>query len=297
MSKQFIATAVTATTLALTGCGGGGGGSSSTGGGGSLNGAGGIWTGTVSDGGFAGYKIFGIFADNGHSKFWIHAPLTQEGHAGVDFVLSSIVNPTGAHIGSAYTAYGNGVKLPNGTYTETGLLEADVDTTTGKIAGTFQSSDSGSNQDTATFSMKFDSTYSSGSDPATLTANGGAYSFTMRKSGLLGSTITGSLQLIDAGNGLSDNVVGSDNNGCNYTGSVTVIDPQYDAYDISLSVASICAAPTGGVNMCASPQVPDAAGCTYAGTLTGVGAFFPKTSTLKMIVDDGKSAGYEIVAQ
>lgn len=278
-------TAVAVVTVLLAGCGGGSSSSPAVSpppppsGGTTLNGNGGLWAGTVSAPGtsYDGDNIVGVYTKTGEGKFWIYAG--TQGGAGFMVSPGTMTAVTNNEFTGPYQGFGNGITLPNGTSLETGAVDVTVNSD-GTLTGSFTSDDAGTAKDEVSFTtLAYDqTTYSHGSSQSDLLANGGSYGFQFNLPGT--GTVSGTFVMGAGGDSKTITITGVDLHTCTYSGSATVINSKYDAYDVVLTRSC------GGSAL----------------ALSGIGVFYPAgviapSNTFGMLLDDGATVGVEIVAQ
>lgn len=176
-------------------------------------------------------SLFGIIDEHGVARFLhtINPPTSN---------TPSVISPTSISLS------GNSFSTP---YVE--FLEPQNDTTNGTATGTVTSRSgivvtlSGGTGNTSTYDLAFQS--SSYNVPASFATLAGTWSFSYGNPAVAGQMVfnaTGTLS-------------GTDAAGCNYSGSLAIPAPAFNAYDVSLTSSCI------------------------EGPLTGLAAFFPQTAT------------------
>jgi hypothetical protein len=194
---------ITILSVVLSACGGGGGGGSSdsspepT-----TKSISGIWIGSFTSNIFhSTYGLIGIVTESGVARFAATSSLTQ---------YSTVLKVSGNKFTSTATGY-----FPSGSYAGMGDI-AGTFTPKGIINGTYSST-----IDTGTFSLAYSSLYER---PSSLSAIAGTW--TNYSSGYY-ETIT-----IDS----SGNITRPPISGCTTSGSISIIDSNYNAYNITLNV-------------------------------------------------------------
>ena len=177
--------------------------------------AAGIWTGTItSDLDMLAVPISAIVAETGESVFFVDDQADQ---------LAGPIQVSGNFLDSTVNAYAaEGEIFPNGTSFGSVLLRGLVET-----AVSIDLSYDGVG-DTGQIILAYDSSYEDGSALTTVEAD-------WRFDDGAGDTLDIS---IDA----AGNITGSDSDGCTYTGTIALIDPAGNAYDVDVTLSGCAAA-------------------------------------------------------
>jgi len=197
--------------LLFLNCGGnGGGGSSSTTSPPATQSAAGIWNGTVySNQAHTSYSVVGIIAENNQARFI----------SSVGSQFSGIESTSGNTFTSQATAYAPlGSHFPDGSQIGTVNISGTVNSKV-SITGTFSGVG-----DTGTLSLTYDSLYQR---PSSFSLPSGTWTVSDSHLGYVTASINGSGQ-----------ISASTNTGCTLSGNITLIDSSYNAYGISLNIAS-----------------------------------------------------------
>ncbi len=205
-TKHFTAISLA---LLLAACGGGGSGSSTPVPVVHNASPGGIWTGTDSTSGLA---IEGLITESGEAHF-----LRADG---AQYVLGT-VTITGNSFQATfqgYTAYGS--TFPDGSTHGTGTMTGTIAARQTISASDTFTTDAGS-VTSGTVDLAFNSLYDSGSSLSTLSGN-----YSEEGTGTILSINNGSIVYQDA------------TTGCVLNGTVSIIDPTYDAYQLDFTLAS-----------------------------------------------------------
>ena len=202
--------AITVLTL-LAACGGGGGSGSSTTPPVQNASPGGIWQGTDS---VTGLQVTGIVDEGGEGHF-----IRSDGVQFVGTVETS-GNNFSAQI-EGYTQFGT--TFPDGSTSGSGSVTGTIDQRV-SITATTQFTTAGGTTTNGTLDLTFDSLYSAGSSLATIA---GSYNYTTSNGGVL-ITIS------------ADGAVSAQdpNTGCVVSGTVSIIDSSYNAYQVQLTYSS-----------------------------------------------------------
>ncbi len=199
----------------------------------------GIYQGLLVSNG-ASYQLVGLVDANGNARF-------VESTTGTPLALivpsAPLAPSTNGAFTLGFTALAlNDTVLDNGASSETGTITGTV-VTGDSIQGSF--TDSG--EQTGTVTLNFDS--ADYDRPAALTIIGPiAYGFSYVSGG---QTYTGSIVISNTGS-----FTGTDTQNCQYNGSVSVPNPARNLYAVTINDS-----------------------CSSGGTLSGLGTFFPATST------------------
>lgn len=242
---------------ALTACGGGGSGSSSSGGGGNTL-VGGIYNGSITDNGQT-YTLTGIIDETGNARFveaTSTAPIVLV-TPGTEITSTDESYKSGPNA-AAYALCCTGFVFSNGQSTEPVTIAATIDPRT-SINGTFTDGNG-----TGSFALTYDATHYQQASSLSLIAGTYAYSY-----GGATGTIT-----ITASGGVS----GTDSQGRVYSGTVTVPDATYNAYDVLITQTNVSPAP---------------------GSYSGVAAYYPasngQAAQLRVAMNNGPSAFYAVL--
>ncbi len=244
------------TTLTACGGGGGGNGNSSTGGGNVP--VGGIYNGSITESGQT-YTLMGIVDEIGNATF-----VESNSTAPVALVTpgTEITSANGSYNSgpnaAAYALCCTGFTFSNGQSTERVAISATIDPRT-SINGTF--TDAGGS---GTFTLTYDAAHYQQASSLSLIAGTYAYSY---------GGATGTITI--ASNGT---VSGSDNQGRVYSGTVTVQNAAYNAYDVLITQTN------------ANPAL---------GSYSGLAAYYPaaggRSAELHVAMNNGSSAFYAVL--
>ena len=240
--KKFALAGMSVAVLAACGSGSsdsGIGGSTTGGTGGTSVAIGGLYQGSYQN----GDGVYALIDENGNGRF------VQTDLQGKLLALlaptANLVPDSSGSLSFQYTAFSlNGQPLDNGAAIETGSASGTV---VARTSFNFVYADSAPSD--GQFQANFIANQYN--IAATFLTIAGKYTYTYVNAG--GTTVTVTLSFDSSGN-----ITGSDTNtpSCSYSGSVTVPNASYNAYDISLSNS-----------------------CNTAGVSSGIGAYFPATAT------------------
>lgn len=194
----------------MTACGGGGGGGGPAVGSDVATTAGGVWEGKVTYEDNSQEEMFGLISESGEGIF-----LTFDGSLSFGQVNTSSNTLTGRF--TSFAPFGQ-IFVSNGESQISGSLTGSVNPRSSLIIDSFYQ---GTQQSTSSF--VYDPIYARSSS---LSKISGAYFY--QEPGL-----TESLTINTAGD-----FTGSNSDGCVYSGSVSVIDSRYNAYDMSFEVSN-----------------------------------------------------------
>jgi hypothetical protein len=222
---------------------------------------GGIFTGTLTEGANT-YGMAGIIDENGNGRFVEFSSSNSTTSYIAVFAPTSTIPADGGDLSIPYTEFSiNGQALDNGNSSETGTLNVDFADRNG-IQGTFSDASGGSGTLNLSFTLAYN-TAASGSVIA------GTYNGTYSSGG---NSYLANI-LVSAGGAIS----GSDNNQCSYSGSFTIPDASFNAYDVSLTVS----------------------GCASAGSYTGLASYFPASgsqpNSIDAILSSSSGAAYLVL--
>jgi hypothetical protein len=228
---------------------------------------GGIFTGKLTEGANT-YGLSGIIDENGVARFVEFtgsAASNDLSYVAVFTPGSDIPVHGGSSLSIPFTEFSiDGQALDNGQSSETGSLTVDY-VLRSDIQGTFSDAHGAS----GTLDLSFELAYNTAASGSVIA---GTYSFTYSSGG---NSYLASILI-----GADGSISGSDNNSCIYSGSFTVPNASYNAYELSITVSGCANAP---------------------GTLTGLGSFFPATSsqpnTIDAILSNSSGAAYLVLGR
>lgn len=176
--------------------------------------AAGIWTGTITSGvGMPAVAVTAIIAENNAARF-VDADEDQ---------FAGVADVNGNFLDSTFEAFAaDGDLFPDGTTYGSVLIRGLVDTAT-SLNLTYQGVG-----DTGDIAVTYDAVYENGS---ALTTVAGDWSFD-----------AGGGDTVDISIAANGDITGSDSDGCTFGGSVSLIDPAFNAYQVDLTVATCAAA-------------------------------------------------------
>ncbi|MBT8086188.1 MAG: hypothetical protein KJN72_13250 [Woeseia sp.] len=262
---KTIIIAIGLSTLVLTGCGGGGGVSTPAPAPVADEKMGGVWVGTSTSGGNT-HTLIGLSTDDGRFHFFTDDPRTAW-ELGTQFV-GSIGNFAGSiSVSNQNQISGSGVGAPTDCC---GWNDGSVDTPV-TVSGTLSEGDSitgswsASTGENGTFNLTFDPIYNRTSSLAKVQGTYTTFDERFGDGGNAYSSIT-----IDSNGSIN----GQDVDGCIWSGMVSIIDSNFNVYEITTTVSNC-----GDID----------------GTSTGLTGLFDNTGTDDMLWvsdSDGETAGY-----
>ncbi len=201
----------------------------------------GIYNGALVVGGTT-YQLVGLVDESGNSRF-VESTTSSPLPLALIVPSAPLAPSSSGAFTLGFTALAlNDTVLDNGASSETGTITGTL-VTGDSIQGSF--TDSG--EQTGTVTLNFDS--ADYDRPAALTIIGPiAYGFSYVSGG---QTYTGSIVISNTGS-----FTGTDTQNCQYNGSVSVPNPARNLYAVTINDS-----------------------CSSGGTLSGLGTFFPATST------------------
>ena len=228
---QFLRVAASVSALFLAACGGGGGGGGIVGGGGGIvvvdASVGGIWEGTATSDLEPGvvYTVVGIATEDGRLRLFVE-DLTLIVDAEASQLAGNLTTDGDDVSGDVQVWASLGFTFANGETTDMATFSGTVDERT-SLSGTWTASTG----ETGTFDLTYLPLYERGSS---LAAMEGMWTSFDENDNPYGN------YMVDA----NGNITGSDVQGCQFSGAITIIDAAYNVYEVTLTI-SMCGALDG----------------------------------------------------